>query len=74
MCINTLASLLQMASPAPSKLDLAEEYLDLVDLHPAPLSCVAFHLRRIAREQLTQVQYINICVCIYVLYIYVFMY
>ena len=49
-------------------------YVYIIKSVCAPLSCVAFHIRRIAREQLTQVQYINIYVCIYVLYICVFMY
>ena len=37
-----------------SRLQLAFEYLELTEVHPAPISCVTFHLRRLCKQQLTQ--------------------
>ena len=43
----------------PDKLSLAREYLDLVAAHPAPLKSVVFHLRRMARQELTDFQLLD---------------
>lgn len=41
---------------AQGQLQLALEYLALAELHPPPLSCVLFHVRRICRDVLTKYQ------------------
>ena len=47
---------------APSKLALALEYLDLVRLHPVPMKCLVFHVRRMLRDELTRYQLLEDCV------------
>jgi hypothetical protein len=47
---------------AVNKLALAEEYLDLVQLHPVKLKSVIFHIRRMCRDELTQYQLLEDCV------------
>lgn len=41
---------------AVDALQLAEEYLDLVERHPTKMKCVVFHIRRMCRELLTSYQ------------------
>jgi hypothetical protein len=54
------AGALSAAAPPPSQLDLAEQYLALVEKHPPPggadalLSHAIFHLRRLCRTPLTE--------------------
>jgi len=40
------------ATAPPTRLELAFEYLSLVATYPAPLTCVTFHLRRMAKREL----------------------
>ena len=46
----------------PSRVDLAMEYLDLVDQHPVKLKSVIFHVRRICKEQFNGYQLMEECV------------
>lgn len=43
-------------------LQLATEYLDLVDLYPVKLKSVIFHIRRMCKEQLTKFQLMDECI------------
>jgi tRNA-dihydrouridine synthase 1 len=43
------------------RLDLATEYLDLVDRYPVKMKSVVFHVRRIARDALTAFQLMEDC-------------
>ena len=43
------------------RLELALEYLDLVEQHPAPMRCVIFHTRRIAKQALMAYQLMHEC-------------
>lgn len=42
-----------------NKLQLAMEYLELVDLHPVKMKSVIFHIRRMCRDELTQYQLLD---------------
>jgi tRNA-dihydrouridine synthase len=46
----------------PSRLQLAFEYLGLVDSYPVPIKSVVFHVRRMAKQELTQFQVRLLCV------------
>jgi tRNA-dihydrouridine synthase 1 len=43
------------------RIALAMEYLDLIERHPAPMKCVIFHVRRIARKELLSYQRMEEC-------------
>ena len=55
------APLAESARSRPSSLELALEYLNLAATHPvgAPLKTLAFHVRRMAKESLTQYQLLS---------------
>ena len=45
----------------PDKLDLAVEYLDLVERHPAKMKTVIFHIRRMCKEAFQSYQLLEDC-------------
>lgn len=48
-------------APAPCKLTLGLEYLDLVEKHPVPLKSVIFHIRRICKKDFENFQLLEDC-------------
>jgi tRNA-dihydrouridine synthase len=44
------------------RLELATEYLDLVQQYPVSMKCLVFHLRRMARDELNKYQMMEECV------------
>lgn len=51
----------ELRSTKPSKVQLAKEYLELVELHPATLKTVIFHLRRMCRDEFTKYEMMEDC-------------
>ena len=43
------------------KLDLAREYLDLVEEYPVTMKCLIFHIRRMCKTELSNYQLLNDC-------------
>lgn len=59
---STQISLADLVACASQKVNLANEYLDLVRLYPIAIRTVVFHIRRMLRDELTKYQLMDECV------------
>ena len=59
---SSVDGLLPSVHPQSAPLDLCDQYLDLVEAHPADMTHIIFHVRRIAKQLLTQYELLPILV------------